>query len=149
LFLGGIVPGILMGFAMMGVVAYRARQRNYPVHPRASGRRIWQEFRRSFLALAAPVVILGGLFSGVFTPTEAGVVAAAYALMLGVVYRTIRWRAMPALLREAMLTTAHITFIVGAAGVFGWAMTYAQVPAALTSTVTAFTTSKFVVLILI
>jgi tripartite ATP-independent transporter DctM subunit len=149
LFLGGIIPGILMGFAMMGVVAYRARQRSYPVHPRASASRIWQEFRRSFLALAAPIVILGGLFSGLFTPTEAGVVAAAYALMLGLVYRTIRWRSMPGVLVEATFMTAQITFIVGAAGVFGWAMTYAQVPAALTSTVTAVTTNKIVVLILI
>lgn len=149
LFLAGILPGILMGFAMMGVVAYRARQRNYPVRPRVPGRQIWQEFRRSSLALAAPFVILGGLFSGVFTPTEAGVVASAYALMLGVAYRTIRWRQLPGVLKDAMLTTAQITFIVGAAGVFGWAMTYAQVPAALTSTVTEFTTNKIVVLILI
>ena len=74
------------------------------------------------------------------------VVAAAYALMLGIVYRSIRWREMPRILVEATLTTAQITFIVGAAGVFGWAMTYAQVPAALTNTVTAITTDKIVVL---
>lgn len=149
LFMGGILPGILMGFAMMGVVAWRARQRNYPVRPPVPRSEIWREFRRSFLALAAPLVILGGLFSGVFTPTEAGVAAAAYALMLGVVYRTIRWAHLPGLLREAMLMTAQITFIVGAAGVFGWAMTYAQIPAVLTNTVTAITTDKIVVLILI
>jgi tripartite ATP-independent transporter DctM subunit len=149
LFLGGILPGLLMGFAMMGVVAYRAHQRNYPVHPRAPASKVWLEFRRSFLALAAPIVILGGLFSGIFTPTESGVVAAAYALMLGIVYRTVRWREMPKVLVEGTLMTAQITFIVGAAGVFGWAMTYAQVPAALTSAVTAVTTNKIVVLLLI
>jgi tripartite ATP-independent transporter DctM subunit len=149
LFLAGVVPGVLMGFAMMGVVAYRARQRNYPVRPRVSARLIGREFLRSSLALFTPIVILGGLFSGIFTPTEAGIAASAYALMLGVVYRTIRLRDMPAVLKEAMLTTAQITFIVGAAGVFGWTMTYAQVPAALTSTVTEWTTNKYVVLILI
>lgn len=149
LFMGGIIPGLLMGFGMMGVVAWRARQRNYPVRPRVPGSVVWREFRRSFLALAAPLVILGGLFSGVFTPTEAGVAAAAYALMLGVCYRTIRWRQLPALLQEAMLMTAQITFIVGAAGVFGWAMTYAQIPTVLTSTVTAITTDKIVVLVLV
>jgi tripartite ATP-independent transporter DctM subunit len=149
LFLAGILPGILMGLTMMGVVAYRARQRNYPVRPRASGSLIGREFLNSALALFAPVVILGGIFTGVFTPTEAGVVASAYALMLGFVYRTIRFRDLPAVLKEAMLTTAQITFIVGAAGLFGWTMTYAQVPAALTSMVTELTTNKVVVLILI
>ncbi len=149
LFLAGILPGILMGLTMMGVVAYRARQRNYPVRPRASGSLIGREFLNSALALFAPVVILGGIFTGVFTPTEAGVVASAYALMLGFVYRTIRFRDLPAVLEEAMLTAAQITFIVGAAGPVGWTMTYAQVPAALTSMVTELTTNKVVVLILI
>lgn len=149
LFLAGILPGILMGLAMMGVVAYRARQRGYPVRPRASAHEIWREFRAAGLALLAPVVILGGIFTGTFTPTEAGVVASAYALFLGFAYRTIRLRELPRIMREAMLTTAQITFIVGAAGVFGWTMTYAQVPAALTSAVTDLTTNKLVVLVLI
>lgn len=149
LFLAGIVPGILMGLAMMWVVAWRARQRNYAVRPRASGAEVWRAFRQSGLALLAPVVILGGIFSGWFTPTEAGVVASAYALFLGFAYRTIRLRTLPAVLKEATLTTAQITFIVAAAGVFGWTMTYAQVPAAMTSVVTEFTSSKIVVLVLI
>lgn len=149
LFLAGILPGILMGLVMMGVVAYRARQRNYGVRPRASARLIRREFLNASLALFAPVVILGGIFTGVFTPTEAGVVASVYALMLGFAYRTIRFRDLPAVLREAMLMTAQITFIVGAAGLFGWTITYAQVPAALTSTVTELTTNKYIVLILV
>ncbi|MBL0290920.1 MAG: TRAP transporter large permease subunit [Betaproteobacteria bacterium] len=90
LFLGGFLPGILMGFAMMVVVAWRARARNYPVHSRASFAAVAREFRSSFLALMAPVVILGGLYAGIFTPTEAGVVASLLALMLGFVYKKIR-----------------------------------------------------------
>ena len=147
LFLGGFLPGILMGIALMVVVAYRARQRSYPVHPRASFRTVMREFRASWLALMAPVVILGGIFSGMFTPTEAGVVASLYALMLGFVYRKIRLKDLPALLQEAMLTTAQITFIVAAAGLFGWAITHAQVPAILTGALTQFTSSQFVILI--
>jgi len=149
LFLAGILPGMLMGLALMVVVSYRARQRNYPVHPRAPSRVIGREFLNAMFALLAPVVILGGIFSGAFTPTEAGVVASLYALMLGFVYRTIRFQDLPAVLKEATLTTAQITFIVSAAGVFGWTMTYAQVPAALTAAVTEITTNKVVVLILI
>ncbi len=149
LFLGGFIPGILMGVAMMCVVAYRARQRNYPVRPRASMHTVGQEFLKSSLALFAPVVILGGIFSGVFTPTEAGVVASAYALMLGFVYRTIAVKDLWALLKESMLITAQITFIVGAAGLFGWALTYAHVPATITSVLSALTSNQLVVLVLI
>lgn len=149
LFLGGFLPGILMGIALMVVVAYRARQRSYPVNPRASFRTVMREFRASWLALMAPVVILGGIFTGVFTPTEAGVVASLYALMLGFVYRKLRLKDLPALLQEAMLTTAQITFIVAAAGLFGWAITHAQVPTILTSALTQVTSNKFVILILI
>ena len=149
LFLGGFLPGALMGLAMMVVVAWRARARNYPVHPRASLAAIGREFRSSFLALMAPVVILGGLFAGIFTPTEAGVVASLYSLMLGVVYGNIRLRDLPRFLREATLMTAQITFIVAAAGLFGWVVTHAQVPTIITNALSALTDNKYVILILI
>jgi tripartite ATP-independent transporter DctM subunit len=149
LFLGGFLPGMLMGISMMVVVAWRARARNYPVHPRASLAKIAREFRTSFLALMAPVVILGGLFAGIFTPTEAGVVASLYALMLGLVYGNIRLRDLPRLLREAALMTAQITFIVAAAGLFGWVVTHAQVPTLITNALSEITSSKYVILILI
>ena len=80
LFLGGFLPGILMGFTMMGVVAIKARKENYPTHPRASFQTVRREFLSSSLSLLAPIIILGGIFSGAFTPTEAGVVASVYAL---------------------------------------------------------------------
>ena len=149
LFLGGFLPGILMGVAMMVVVAWRARARNYPVQRRATFAIVVQEFRASFLALMAPVVILGGLFAGIFTPTEAGVVASLYALLLGFIYRNIRLAHLPGLLKESMLATSQITFIVAAAGLFGWAVTHAQVPALLTQALSALTSDKYVILILI
>ena len=149
LFLGGFLPGTLMGLAMMAVVAWRARARNYPVHPRASLATVAREFRSSFLALMAPVVILGGLFSGIFTPTEAGVIASLYSLMLGFVYKNLHLRDLPRLLREATLMTAQITFIVAAAGVFGWVVTHAQVPTIITGALSALTDNKYVILILI
>ena len=149
LFLGGFLPGILMGISMMVVVAYRARKRNYPVQPRATFAIVVQEFRASFLALMAPVVILGGLFAGIFTPTEAGVVASLYALFLGFIYGNIRIAELPALLKEAMLATSQITFIVAAAGLFGWAVTHAQVPAIVTQAMSSLTSDKYVILILI
>lgn len=148
LFIGGFLPGILMGILMMAAVAIRARKENYPARPRATLRTVGREFLSSSLALLAPIIILGGIFSGVFTPTEAGIVASVYALLLGFVYRTVRLREIPAILQEAMLTTAQITFIVGAAGLFGWVITRAQVPAELSSMLVLMTGNKTVVLLL-
>jgi len=149
LFLGGFLPGILMGLTMMGVVAIKARKENYPTHPRASFQAVRREFLSSSLSLLAPVIILGGIFSGAFTPTEAGVVASVYALVLGFVYGTIKIKELPAILEEAMLTTAQITFIVGAAGLFGWVITRAQIPAYISSFLTALTNDKNIILLLV
>jgi tripartite ATP-independent transporter DctM subunit len=149
LFLGGFLPGILMGIAMMGVVALEARKKNYAAHPRASFKTVRREFYSSSLSLLAPVIILGGIFSGAFTPTEAGVVASVYALTLGFVYRTIKPKDLPEILEEAMLTTAQITFIVGAAGLFGWVITRAQIPATISSFLIALTSDKNVILLLV
>jgi len=149
LFLGGLLPGVLMGLVMMGVVAIKARKENYRTHPRASFQTVWRKFLSSSLSLLAPIIILGGIFSGAFTPTEAGVVASVYALFLGFVYRTIKPKELWAILGEAMLTTAQITFIVGAAGLFGWVITRAQIPASISSFLIALTHDKNIVLLLI
>src|SRR5512147_2324190 len=88
LFLAGIVPGLLMAGALMLMVRHLARRLNLPQHPFPGGAALWNAFRRAFWALMAPVVLFGGMFSGVFTPTEAAAVAVVYALVLGlVVYR--------------------------------------------------------------
>jgi tripartite ATP-independent transporter DctM subunit len=149
LFLGGLLPGVLLGLVMMGVVVIKARRENYRTHPRASFQTVWREFLSSSLSLLAPIIILGGIFSGAFTPTEAGVVASVYALFLGFVYRTIKPRELWAVIEEAMLTTAQITFIVGAAGLFGWVITRAQIPASISSFLIALTNDKNIVLLLI
>jgi len=149
LFIGGFLPGILLGITIMGVVAIVARKENYPTHPRASFQTVRKEFISSSLSLLAPIIILGGIFTGAFTPTEAGVVASVYGLLLGFVYRTIKLKELPDILEEAMLMTAQITFIVGAAGLFGWIITHAQIPTLVTSFLTALTDNQYIVLILI
>src|SRR5690606_919990 len=91
LFLGGLIPGLVMGVTMMVVIFIVLKRSNQPVKPKATTREIIRELKRSFWALLAPVVILGGIFTGVFTPTEAGVIAALYALILGFIYKGITW----------------------------------------------------------
>jgi C4-dicarboxylate transporter DctM subunit len=122
LFVAGIVPGLLTGAGTVLVAYLVSRRRGY----RGSGHRgspaeLWQAFKKSVWALLAPVVILGGIYSGIFTPTEAAVVAVFYSLFVAVfIYRSITWRDMIGMLVDAAVTSSVIMFIVVFAGIFTW-----------------------------
>jgi tripartite ATP-independent transporter DctM subunit len=121
LFLAGVVPGLMMAAAMHLQVAYFARQRAYPVEARASWRERLHAMRVSGPALLMPLIIMGGIVLGVATPTEAAAVAAAYALLIGVVvYRSFDGASILASLRETFETTAVVMLMVGASSLFGW-----------------------------
>lgn len=149
LFLAGVVPGLIIGIILMLMIYLPMRKSDMKVRAKASFRQVVATFRASFLALLAPVIILGGIFSGAFTPTEAGAAASLYALILGFVYRQIRLRDVPRLLGETMLATAQVTFTVAAAGLFGWILTRFNFPATVTELLMSFTSSKYVALLLI
>lgn len=132
LFLAGIVPGLLMGMSLICVWWWLARREDVPVRRRSTP----AEFRRSLVralpALAMPVLIIGGLRVGIFTPTEAGVVAAVYALVCGLfVYREIGLGDLYALFVSAAKTSASVMFLVAAAFVSAWLVTIANIPAML------------------
>ncbi len=122
LFVAGIIPGLLTGAGTVLVAYLVSRKRGY----RGLGRRgtsaeLWQAFKKSIWALLAPVVILGGIYSGIFTPTEAAVVAVFYSLFVAVfIYRSIQWRDMIDMLVDAAVTSSVIMFIVVFAGIFTW-----------------------------
>ncbi|MFA7424765.1 MAG: TRAP transporter large permease [Desulfosarcinaceae bacterium] len=123
LFMAGVIPGLLTGAGTVLVAYWVSRRRGY----RGSGQRgsaaeIWTALRQSIWALLAPVVILGGIYSGIFTPTEAAVVAVFYSLLVAVlVYRSIHWRDFIDMLVEAAVTSSVIMFLVVFAGIFTWA----------------------------
>lgn len=134
LFLAGVVPGLLMTAVMMVAVAVTARLRNYPREARPTLREATVAVLGGVLPLGAPALLIGGLLGGLFTPTEAGVVACAYALFLGmVVYREITWRHLPGILWSTARSTAVIMFVIAASGFFGWMLTHQRVPDALVS----------------
>jgi tripartite ATP-independent transporter DctM subunit len=136
LFLGGIVPGIIMGAALMILVAITAARRNYPKGVRPTIALIARTFWQSLPALFTPVIIVGGILGGVFTPTEAGAVTVLYAFVLSVfVFKEIKLAEVPKILLETMLTTGRILFIVGASMAFGWILAYDQTPQKLTQIV--------------
>lgn len=129
LFMAGFIPGILMGLSLMAMVVLIARREGFPRQPFVGFRGMVIAFRESVWALLTPVVLLGGMFSGYFTPTEAAAVACLYALFLGfVVYRTLDLKALPAILIETAETTGIVVVLVMAAGALGWCMSISRVP---------------------
>ncbi|HMK81318.1 MAG TPA: TRAP transporter large permease [Xanthobacteraceae bacterium] len=133
LFLAGLIPGVLMALSLMAMVAVIARSEGFARRPFTGVAEIWRTFRDGFWALMTPVLLLGGMFSGYFTPTEAAAVAAAYALFLGkVVYRTLEWHMLPRILIDSVETTGIVMVLVMAAGAFGWCMSISRVPQTVT-----------------
>ena len=150
LFVAGIVPGLLMAAALSAMIWWTARSRNYPRDVAFSVRTVATRFRAAFLPLMTPVIIVGGIVSGAFTPTEAAICAAAYALLLGVVlYGSLTRRKLAVISLETIETTAAIMMIVGTATVFAWILTANQVAAHFAEFVLSFTDNKTVVLLLI
>lgn len=121
LFLGGFIPGLLMGLTMMLLVRFEHHRRDLPVHSRASFKDFKEHSGAAIIALLMPIIIIGGIISGYFTPTEAAVIATLYALFIGIaVLRTMNIPALIKVFIDGMLISGGILFIVAAAGIFGW-----------------------------
>jgi len=121
LFLGGFIPGILMGLSLMILVYLISKKRNYYVEPRPTLKQIWVSFKDAFLSLLTPVIIIGGIMSGIFTPTEAAVVASAYALFLTtLVYKTLSWDELKKVTLETVKTSVSVIMIIAFASSFAW-----------------------------
>jgi tripartite ATP-independent transporter DctM subunit len=132
LFLGGVVPGLLMGVAQMAIVALVARRRNFPVEPKVPARELPMVTLRALPALLMPVVLLGGIYGGATTPTEAAAVAAAYALAVSaLLYRSISPRDLYGALAGSARTTASIGMLIAGALVFNHVVAIENVPRAL------------------
>jgi C4-dicarboxylate transporter DctM subunit len=128
LFMAGFVPGVIMGLAMMAVIAVMAKPRGLPRSPRAGMKEVLVSFREAILPLLAPVIIIGGIFSGLFTPTEASVVACIYAAILGFLYKDLRLRDLPEILWKSIKQSTALLFIMAAANYFGWLTLYQRIP---------------------
>ncbi len=129
LFLGGVIPGLMMALALMVGVHFVARARNLPRAAPVAWRDYPRIFVRGFLPLTLPVVLLGGIYSGVFTPTEAASVAALYALFLSaVIYRALSWRRLFEILVESSKASASVTLIIASAFVINYAFTAEGLP---------------------
>ncbi|MHB1407113.1 MAG: TRAP transporter large permease [Desulfitobacteriaceae bacterium] len=129
LFLAGAVPGLLIGLALMIGNYIMARKYNFEGEGTFSLREIWDGFREAIWALLAPVIIVGGILSGVFTATEAGVIAVVYAFIIGAfVYREIKIKELYGIFLRAASTTTKVMIIVAGASIFGWILAREQFP---------------------
>ena len=128
LFVAGLIPGLLMGLVLMAMITIISRRRGYTRDAVFSLPVLGHTFKRAFLSLLTPVIIVGGIMTGAFTPTEAAIAAVVYALVLGgVVYRSLTWRRLLKVSMETIETTAVILLIVAGASIFAWILTSNQV----------------------
>jgi len=150
LFAAGFIPGLVMAVALMLMVAWFARSRNYRRDANFSVLRLWSSFKQAFLPLLTPVILVGGMTTGVFTPTEAAIAATAYAMILGLfVYRSLSWREFTRVSLETMETTSIILLIVAGASIFGYLITTTKITDQLADFVLSITRSPWLILLLV
>lgn len=151
LFLAGAVPGILMGFAMMVLIYFISRKRKIGIdNETPSKAEVKNIILESAPSLLLPVIILGGIWGGIFSPTEAAAVAVTYALILGIFfYRNIKLKDIPGIFLEAGHTTAAIMLIVAAANLYGWLVSVEQIPQLIQQGILSFSTNPIVVMLII
>lgn len=129
LFLGGAIPGLLMGVSMMFITYFVAKRKNYPTSKRAGAKEIAKALWEALLALLAPIAIVGGIVSGYATATESAIIAVWISIILGIfIYKQLTLKKIVACIQSAMVTTGTICFIIAASAPFGWIMAWENIP---------------------
>lgn len=150
LFLGGFVPGFLMGGTLMVMIYIIAKKRGYPSEPRASFREMLLALKTGFFPLLMPLIILGGIIFGLFTPTEAAAVAVTYGFIVGgLIYKELKWKDLPGILLRSALQTAVVMIIIAFASYFGWLMALEQLPTMAAKFIEGFSVNPLVILLVI
>jgi tripartite ATP-independent transporter DctM subunit len=151
LFLAGVVPGVLIGVGLMIVAYVISRRKNYgSKHPLVSLREFASSFVGAIIPLLMPLIIMGGILSGVFTPTEAASVAVAYAVLVGFfILRTLKLKDLPGIFYRSMVTTSIILIVMACANIFSWILGTELIPQKVARTISSLTTNPYLFLLLI
>jgi tripartite ATP-independent transporter DctM subunit len=149
LFIGGIIPGLIMGGAMSIFVYFQSKHRGYPKKKRATMREFIISTRKAFLALLTPVLIIGGIFIGVITPTEAAIIAIIYSLILSIGYKEFSRKDFLKVLIETANGTISVMLIISCAAVFGYVLAREQIPQKMTDSFLAILPNKYIALVVI
>lgn len=147
LFLAGFIPGIMMALGMMIALSILAKRRNYPrAEHKASFAERFSAFNGAFWPLMAPVIIVGGIMSGFFTPTEASVVVCVYAAMLGFYYKDLKLKQIPGIIYKSIAQSVSLLFIISSANFFGWLIIHQKIPDSVIETLVGFGATQSVVM---
>lgn len=151
LFTAGIIPGIVVGIAYYMAAAWDSRNNKEIIaQPKMSGKDRLIAFKDAFWGLMTPVIILGGIYAGIFTPTEAAGIAVIYGLIVGIfIYREIKLKDLYHIFMESAVSSATVMFIIAAAAVFAWILTTSQIASQLSQMVLAVSDNKYIILLLI
>lgn len=150
LFSNGFFPGFLMGGILIAISLWQAYKNNYPKGAAFSWRTVWRTFKTAILAILMPVIILGGIFSGKFTPSEAAAVAVIYAAVISfVIYRDMTIKELASIVLGSAKTSAVIMIIIACSGVFGWVLANWRIPEQVAQTVLTVSDNRYVLLFLI
>ena len=151
LFISGIVPGIIIGIFIYYTMVLSSRGRTIVPAPKASGKERWAAFKDSLGGLLMPVIILGGIYGGIFTPTEAAAVSAIYGFIVGIFFsKTLRWEEIMKILRQSVSQTAVVMFIIGCAAVFGNTLTFTGIAAKASSALISIASgNKYIFLLMV
>lgn len=150
LFMAGFTPGILCGLLLMVVAYFVSKKNHYVGEKKASLAEMFAAFKESILALLMPIIILGGIYGGIFTPTEAANVAVVYGLAIGLfVYRELNWADIPLILKDSAISSAMVMLIIATASVFGLILTREAIPAQIAELFLGLTSNPMMLLLLI
>lgn len=150
LFLAGIIPGVLLGLFQMGVVAYYARKRSYPKGSLPGFREALRAIFDAALVLMMPIIILGGILTGVFTPTESACIAVFYAFAISFfVYRDIRLRDLPKIIINTGATSALVMLVIGTASIFSWLLASEEIPQYIGAAILKVTDNRIFILLFV
>jgi tripartite ATP-independent transporter DctM subunit len=150
LFIGGIVPGVVIGFLMMVQVYFVSWKMKLPLTPRPSVRVMFTSFQRAFLSLLTPAIIIGGIYTGYFSPTESGAVAAVYAIILGLfIYKSITGKELLRVIKDSVEFTGILMLIMAFSAIYGWLLVNVKIPQMVAEEMTKISTDPLVILLLI
>ena len=149
LFLGGIIPGIIMGISLMVIAYVISKKRNYPVRERSSTSEKVAAVKGSALAILMPVIIVGGIMTGIFTSTEAGAIGLLYGLLVGLLTKELPLKEIPSILINGALTSASIMYIIATSQALGWILTIERLPQALVAFLSSLTSNSTAIIFII